>query len=184
MQFRKLFGGMLLLSLVAGCGGGGPTQAPVGATTNPAATSDGGNGGSATQAPDATQAGGGGGGGGTGQYGSAQFQVTGPVEASGTFDFVPASSIFGGSAGAALNFINTGDSSAVLSIIVDESGKVVVSYASLAGQVPGAACTTSDWDMQSGSARGTFDCTAEFSIPASGAAVAGGKITGHFTAHS
>ena len=183
MHVRKLFGGMVLLSLVAACGGGGPTPSPVGGTQNPGATSGGGAGGGATEAPDATQSGGGGDGG-TGQYGSVQFQITGPVEASGTYDFLPASSIFGGRAGAALNFTNTGDSSAILSIIVDESGKVAVSYASTSGQVPGAECTTSDWDMQSTSAKGTFDCTAAMSITGSGAAVAGGKITGHFTAHT
>jgi hypothetical protein len=38
--------------------------------------------------------------------------------------------------------------------------------------------------MQATSARGKFDCTAEMSITGSGAAVAGGKITGEFTAHT
>jgi hypothetical protein len=180
MRIRNLFGVALLLAFVAACGGGGPTQAPNGATQNPAAT--GGGGGGATAAPGATQSGGGGGG--TGQYGSVQFHVTGPVEASGTYDFLPAGSIFGGSAGAALNFTNSSDSGSILSIIVDPSGKVAVSYVSTAGQVPGASCTTSDWDMQATSARGKFDCTAEMSITGSGAAVAGGKITGEFTAHT
>lgn len=185
MRVSKAFGGFLVLALVAGaCGGNSPTKAPAGATQNPAAGTDDGGGGGATEAPGATQSGGGGGGGGTGQYGSVQFQITGPVAASGTYDFIPASSIFGGSAGAALNFANSSDANAVLSIIVNETGKVFVSYASTTGQVPGAECTTSDWDMQASSAKGKFDCTAAMSIPASGAAVAGGHITGQFTAHT
>lgn len=185
MAVRKLFSGVLLVALVAACGSGGPTQAPAGATQNPAATGDGGGG--ATEGPVATQSGGGGGGGGgggTGQYGSAEFQITGPLQASGTYNFLPAGSIFGGSSGAALNFTNPSDSGSILSIIVDESGSVSVSYISTAGQVPGATCTTSDWDMQATSAKGKFDCTAQMSITSSGAAVAGGKITGQFTAHT
>jgi hypothetical protein len=184
MSIRKLFAGTLVLSLVAACGGGSPTQPPAGATQNPLATADGGGGG-ATQAPDATQSGGGGGGGGgNGQYGSVTFQITGPLETSGTYDFLPVGSMFGGTAGDALNFTNPSDNKSVLSIIVDETGKVVVSYLGAAGQVPGAECTTTDWDMQAQSGHGKFDCTAQLSITASGAAVAGGKITGQFTAHT
>jgi hypothetical protein len=182
MRIRKPFGGVLLLAFVAAaCGGGSPTQAPGAATQNPEATQD--SGGGATQAPGATQAGGGGGGGGNGQFGSAQFQITGPLETSGTYDFSPVGSIFGGSAGTVLNFVSPGDNGAVLSILIDPTGKVAVSYLSGAGQVPGAECTTSDWDIQATSGKGKFDCTAQMTITSSGAAVQGGRITGDFTAH-
>jgi hypothetical protein len=161
--------------LAAACGGGSPTQAPAGATQNPAGV---------TEAPGATQSGGGGGGGGSGQFGSAQFQVTGPLETSGTYDFSPVGSIFGGSAGTVLNFVSPGDAGAVLSILIDPTGKVAASYLSGAGQVPGAECTTSDWDIQATSGKGKFDCTAQMTITSSGAAVQGGRITGEFTAHT
>ncbi len=172
MQLPRSLAAIALIGmLAAACGGGSPTQAPGGATQNPGAT----QGAGATQSIGGT---------GTGQYGSVEFRVTGPIEATGKYDFIPAGSIFGGSAGTVLNFANEGDTNSIVSILIDESGKVVVSYVSTAGQVPGAECTTSDWNIGSGNAKGKFDCTAAMTLTGSGAAVAGGKITGEFTAHT
>lgn len=188
MQVRQGFGGLVLVAMVvAACGGNAATQTPAGATQQPGATS-GGGGGSPTDAPAATQSGGGGGGGGggTGQYGSVTFTLSGAFDKTATFDFIPAGSMFGGSSGSALNFTDgTSDGGgSVLSILIDESGKAVVSYVGTEGQVPAAECTTSDWNVGAQSASGKFDCKAALSITASGATVQGGKITGQFTAHT
>lgn len=191
MQVRKRFGGVVLVALVAGaCGGSGATQTPAGATQAAGATQDGGGGGGgggSTEQPAATQSGGGGGGGGgTGQYGSVTFTVSGAFDKTATFDFIPAGSMFGGSNGSALNFTDgTSDGQgSVLSILIDESGKAVVSYVGTEGQVPAAECTTSDWNVGAQNASGKFDCKAALSITASGATVQGGKITGQFTART
>jgi hypothetical protein len=185
MQVLKNLGAVLVLGVVvAACGGGAaPTQAP-GATQ-----SGGGGGGTATQAPAATDGGGNGGnGGGIGtQFGKVTYTVTGPVQASGELGFIPQASMFGGDQGSVLNFGDTdmgGTGASVVSIVIDASGAVLVSYAGPAGQVPAASCTTSDWNIGAGNASGKFECTAATSITASGAAVAGGNIKGEFTAHT
>lgn len=173
----------LSLALSA-CGGGSGTQAPGGATTNPG---DGGGTATdvapATDTPVATQSGGGGGGGG-GQYGSVKFQLSGAIEKSGELPFLPPGSMFGGAAGTVLNFTDSTDNTQIVSILVDDGGKVVVSYSGTDGQVPAAECTTSDWKIEAQSGSGTFDCRASMSFTGSGAMVEGGKITGEFTAHT
>ena len=134
--------------------------------------------------PGETQTGGGGGPGGGGQYGSVKFQLTGAIEKSGELPFVPPGSMFGGAAGTILNFTDSADNTQILSILVDQSGKVVVSYSGTDGQVPAAECTTTDWKIEAQSGSGKFDCTAAMSFTGSGAMVEGGKITGEFTAHT
>jgi hypothetical protein len=182
MQVPRSIAAISLLGLIVTACGGGPaaaTQGPGGGATQ--APGDGG--GTATQAPVATQGGPGGGGGG-GQYGSVKFQLSGAFDKSGELDFVPAGSMFGGAAGTVLNFTDAGDNAQVVSILVDASGKVVVSYAGTDGSMPAAECTTTDWKLEAQSGSGKFDCTAAVSMTASGATAQGGKITGEFTAHT
>lgn len=183
---RSLIAVTLLGVLVAACGGSPATQGPggPGATSGgPGATS--GNGGQATQnpGPGQTQSGGNGGNGG-GQFGSVKFTVSGPFDKTGEYPFIPAGSLFGGPSGSVLNFSLGDDNSSLVSILMSEDGSVVVSYIGTEGQVPGATCTTRDWDIQAQSASGKFDCTATMSITSSGAAVEGGKIVGEFTART
>jgi hypothetical protein len=171
--------------LLSACGGSGAaaTQA-----------NGGGGGGTATDQPQATDepqgtdAGGGGGGGGNDigfGNGKATFEVSGPITASGEYGFVPYGSIFGGAQGSSLTFARTtGADASLLNIIVGQDGSVLVSYTGTEGQMPAAACTTSDWNIGATSGSGKFDCTAQFSITASGATVAGGTIKGSFEAHA
>lgn len=179
---RSVIAITLLGALAAACGGTTATQGPdgPGATTN--------TGGQATQdpGPGATQGGNGGNGGngGTGQYGSVKFTISGPFDKTEEFDFVPAGSLFGGAAGGVLNFYDGEDNTSIVSILISEDGSVVVSYVGTDGQVPGAECTTRDWNIQAQSASGKFDCTAAISFTGSGAAVEGGKIVGEFTART
>ena len=174
---RSLIAVTLLGVLAAACGGTPATQGPGG----PGATSN--NGGQATQDPGPGQTqGGGNGGNGGGQYGSVKFTISGPFDKTDEFPFVPAASIFSG-AGSVMNFSRGEDNTSLLSILVGEDGSVVVSYTSTEGQVPGATCTTRDWNMQAQGGSGKFDCTAAMSIIGSGATVEGGKIVGEFTAH-
>jgi hypothetical protein len=176
---RSMVAVTLLGALVAACGGTTPaTQGPDG----PGATSN--NGGQATQdpGPGQTQSGGNGGNGG-GQYGSVKFTVSGPFDKTDEYEFVPAGSLFG-TAGGVLSFYEEGDTTSILSILIGEDGSVLVSYAGLDGQVPGAECTTRDWNIQAQSGSGKFDCTAAFSITGAGATVEGGKIVGEFTART
>ena len=178
---RSLVAVTLLGVLVAACGSTPATQGPDG----PGATSN--NGGQATQDPGPvqTQSGNGGNGGnGGGQFGSVKFTISGPFDKSDEYPFVPAGSMFGGAAGSVLNFSNTGDSSSIVSILVSEDGSVVVSYVGTEGQVPGATCTTRDWNMEARGGSGKFECTASLSFTGSGAAVEGGKIVGEFTART
>lgn len=183
MQGFKQVGAVIMLgAVIAACGNkAAATQAP-GATQ----AGGGGTGAGATEAAAATQSsGGGGGGGGTGDttYGKVTFTVSGPITDSGEFGFVPPASLFGGAAGSSLTFSN-GASDTLISIIQGQDGSVVVSYTSTKGQVPAAACTTSDWNMGSNQGSGKFDCKAQFSIVPSGATDAGGEIKGEFSAHS
>ena len=181
MQVLKNVGAAVVLgAIVAACGGGSaPTQAP-------GATQAGGNGGNATQIPAATQGGGGGGGNGIDtSHGKVTFTVSGPLSASGEYGFIPAGSIFGGAQGSVFNFGDTsGADASIVSIIVSPDGTVLVSWSGPAGQVPGAQCTTSDWNVGGTEAKGKFDCTAAFSMTSSGATVEGGTIKGEFTARS
>ncbi|MEO5704626.1 MAG: hypothetical protein ABIZ52_08595 [Candidatus Limnocylindrales bacterium] len=144
------------------------------------------SGSSPTQGPGATQGGGvpgGNPGGGDTSNGKVTFQVTGAITASGEWGFVPAASIFGGDQGASLSFSNSLEQNAGLfSIVVAQDGQVLVSYVGPEGQVPGAECTTSDWNMGTSEGSGKFDCTAALTITSTGATSTGGKITGSFTA--
>ena len=179
-----------MLSLIAGaaivfsaCSSGSPTQAP-------AQTADaGGGGGGATQAHDATQppaatAGGGGlGGGAATGTGTIHLEISGPVSKTGDYDFAPAGSIFGGSAGSSLNFTND-QTSEIVSILVSGEGKVLVSYGSMDFSVPGAECTTTNWNLTATSGSGEFDCNASLVITAAGAQLTGARIKGSFTTHA
>jgi hypothetical protein len=174
----------LFIAVVA-CGGGGPTQAPGGATTNP-----GGGGGTATEGPQATDVPGatlaGGGGSkpaGWDQYGKVHIELTGPAEKSGDYGFIPAGSFFGGAQGSSLNFTNEG-SNEIVSILVSAEGKVIVSYGTVDVSVPGAECTTSNWNIGATTASGSFDCQAGLVIMSSGATLTGGHLIGTFDARA
>lgn len=183
MQVVRSLGAAAVLGvIVAACGGNAPTQAP-GATQS----GGGGGGGGATQQPAATEDNGGNGGnGGTigFQNGKVKFTATGPVAAEGEYGFIPAASMFGGSAGSIFNFASSADSDAtLLNISVNADGSVTVSLTgATVGQIPGSTCTTSDWNIGSTSASGKFDCKSALSISASGAVVEGSIIKGEFTA--
>ena len=126
-----------------------------------------------------------GGGGGSSQFGSVKFTVTGGIEKTAEYPFSPVGSIFGGAAGAALNFIKDDNGQASsLSIVMDPNGTVVVSYLGTEGQVPAAECTKTDWNVGATSGSGKFDCKASITITGSGATVQGGSIKGEFTAHA
>lgn len=172
---RSVVVAALLGVLLAACGGGpAATQGP-GATT--------GNGGQATNDPGPGQTTSGGNGGG-GQYGSVKFSISGPFDKTDEYPFIPTGSMFAGPTGALLSFSPGDTTDALLSIIVNGDGSVVVSYVGTDGQVPAAECTTSDWNMQAQSGSGKFDCKAAMSITGSGATVAGGTIKGEFTART
>lgn len=188
MHRKRHFIAAVLFGVVAvACGGGSPTEAPGGATQNPAATIDGGGGGGgATDTPVATQAGGGGGGGNVDTtYGRMHIEITGPVTKSADYGFLPAGSIFGGAQGSALNFTNGAEgTSEIASILVGEDGKVVVSWITKDFQAPAAECTTSNWNISGTSGSGTFDCTAALVIMGSGAMVQNATVKGNFEARS
>lgn len=181
---RPLAGLALAALLTSACGGGsGATQAAAATTPaggNPtAATSN------ATDEPQATQTGGGGGSkpAGWDQYGSVHIEVSGPVSKSADYGFVPAGSLFGGAQGASLNFTVEGTNE-VVAILISADGTVVISYGGQDFSMPAAQCTTSNWNVGATSGSGSFDCTAQLTILASGASVQGGKITGTFQAHA
>ena len=170
MRVLNSFGAVIVLGAVLGACGASATQGP--------------DGGGPTQGPNATEAGGGGGGGGDTSHGKVTYSITGPIQKNGELGFIPAASLFGGDQGSVLNFGDTAGSGQTLSIVIGPDGSVVASYIGPEGQVPGATCTTSNWNVGAGQASGTFDCTASITITASGASVQGGKITGSFTANS
>ena len=184
---RSIAGLGIVALLLSACAGSGPAATQ----TN---GGGGGGGGTATDQPETTDepqgtdAGGGGGGGGNDigfGNGKATFEVSGPITASGEYGFVPPGSIFGGSQGSSLTFARTtGADASLLSIIIGQDGSVLVSYTGTEGQMPAAACTTSDWNIGATSGSGKFDCTAQFTITKSGATVAGGTIKGSFEAHA
>lgn len=183
-RHRWLIPSAALSIALAACGGGTPTQAPGGATTNP-------GGGTPTNVPQgtdtpvATQSGGGGGDkpAGWDQYGKVHIELTGPVEKSGDYGFVPAGSFFGGAQGSSLNFTNDA-SSEIVSILVGADGKVIVSYGSEEMSAPAAECTTSNWNIGATSGSGSFDCTAGMIILSTGATLTNGHLTGTFDARA
>jgi hypothetical protein len=182
MQLLKNIGAVAVLgAVIAACGGNAPTQTP--GATQAAGDGGGGGGGGATQAPAATD--GGGGGITDASHGKATFTISGPITKSGEFAFVPAGSIFGGDQGDSLSFTDSlQNNTSILSIVQSPDGSVVVSYGGPDGQIPGAPCTTTDWNIGAGSGSGKFDCTAAFTLMPSGATVQGGEIKGEFSAHS
>jgi hypothetical protein len=180
-----------LLTLIAGtamvlsaCSGATPTQSPTATTQAPGQTADtgGGDGSGPTDAPDATGGSGGGGITGTGS-GTVHIEISGPVSKAGDYAFAPAGSLFGGAQGSSLSFTND-QTNEIVSILISADNKVVVSYGGPDLTVPGAECTTSDWNMTATSGSGSFDCTATLIITAAGAQLTGGKIKGTFTAHA
>jgi hypothetical protein len=179
MRLRGAFTAILLAAVAAACSGG------------PAATQGGNGNGNPTPAPQQptpapqqpTPDGNGGGGNPDFTYGKVTFEVSGPIQTSDEYGFVPVASLFGGPAGTSLNFTNNVESGgSLLTIVQTPEGTVIVQFVGAAGTIPASTCETSNWNIGTTNASGTFDCTAEFSMMPSGAAVQGGRITGSFTA--
>ena len=176
--------------LLSACGSAAtPTQpAGAGSTSGAQPTGNGGNVATepvATDQPAATQAGNGGGDGkspGWDQYGKVHVDMAGPVTKSADYGFVPAGSLFGGAQGSSLNFSNGNDE--IVSILIGADNKVIVSYGGQDFSMPGAECTTSNWNVGATSASGSFDCKAAITILASGASAQNGTIKGTFDAHA
>jgi hypothetical protein len=171
---------LCLVSFAAACGGGS------GAATQ----GTGGGGGGSTQGPttteaaEATDAGGGGGGGGVGtQNGKLHLEVSGPLQKSADFGFIPTGSIFGGAQGAALNFGSLAGGE-IVSVYIGADQSVVVSYSGKDFSAPGANCTTSNWNIGATSGSGSFECTDIIAITAAGAQVPGVTMKGNFDAHT
>lgn len=167
----------VLVAVVAACSGApAATQGPGGgggSTTQPQATVQ----------PVATQPGSGGNTAGWDQYGKVHIEVSGPVQKTGDYGFVPAGSLFGGAQGSSLNFTND-NTSELVSILISPDGTVVVSVTTAEFSAPAAQCTTSNWNMGATSGSGSFDCTAALVILASGATAQGGTVKGTFEAHA
>jgi hypothetical protein len=168
---------------VAACGGSAATQAPAGATTNPAdggpgATENPAGGGAATENP----GGGGGNPAGWDQYGKAHVEVTGPdVSVSKDLGFLPIASHFGGTDQTILYFTIEGTESVLT--LTWSSGTAAASYVSPDVSTTGTECTTSNVNLGGSSASGSFDCTSAIMVLKSGATVEGGKLKGTFDAH-
>lgn len=180
MQVSRSIVAIALVGVVAvACGGSGATQAPGGATQAPGATQGGGG---ATNQPQATQ----GGGDGTkpagwDQYGKVSYEISAPVSLSGELGFLPVASVFGGDQGSTLSFSYLGGST-VLSISFTQ-GKVAISFGSEAGTVIGTDCTTSNLNIGSSSASGSFECTQVVAMMASGGQVTNVTMKGNFNGH-
>jgi hypothetical protein len=187
MRLREGFSILLLTAMAAACSGTGPGATQSG---NGGGNGNGGNGSTsppqATEAPQPTADGGNGGNGGVDfSHGKATFTVSGPIQTSDVYAFIPQASLFGGPAGTSLSFSdNVGENASLLSILISQDGSVLVSWVGPDGSMPAAECTTSDWNIGATSGSGKFDCTAAFTIMPSGASVAGGRIVGEFTANA
>jgi hypothetical protein len=185
---RSIVAIALVSVLAAACGGSSATQALGGATQGPGAATQnpGGGGGGATEAPAATQSGGGGGGGGgvNTANGKIHIELRGPIEKTVDLGFVPAASIFGSSGQvSSLNFSNDA-TNAIATVTVSAEGAVLVTYGAEDVSVPGAQCTTSNWNIGATSASGSFDCNAALAMTPSGALVQGVTMKGTFDAHT
>ncbi|MEO8274488.1 MAG: hypothetical protein ABI620_10515 [Chloroflexota bacterium] len=179
MRVRSVSSGLLLIAVVAACGGGtSPTQGPGAATQNPA-TTDGGGG--ATAAPVATDGGGGGNPAGWDQYGKLSFEISAPF-GSGELGFVPLASHFESDQATSLSFTNEG-SDTVIGILLTQ-GKLNISYGSPAGTVIGTNCTGTNMSIQQSSASGSFECTEALALSSAGAQVANVTLRGNFNVHS
>jgi hypothetical protein len=177
MLVRKSFGAVLLLAFAtAACGGANPTDAPAGASQNPAATQDGGDGGGD---------GGGGGGGGTLGFdnGKVHYEATGSVQASGDLGFAPASSRFDPASASSLTFANNTDTSDVFLIVQVIEDAVSVSFTNSEFSLAGTTCTATDLKVEARSASGKFECDTAFALLLSGATVGPAHISGSFDAH-
>jgi hypothetical protein len=180
MQIPKAMSWLALLALVfAACSGGaGVTQQPGTATQG-----TGGGRGTATEVPAGTEPAAGGGGGkqaGWDQYGKVHIEISGPVQKSADYGFIPAGSVFGGAQGSSLNFTIEGTNE-IVALLIGADGKLIVSYGGPDFTAPAAECTTSNWNIGATSGSGSFDCSAV--ILASGAQVTGATIKGTFDAH-
>jgi hypothetical protein len=178
MKRHRLLIPLAALSLaLAACGGGGPTQAPGGPTTNP-----GDGGGTATDVPPApTDGAGGPGGGNPGGSGQIHIEIGGPVDVTVDEPFFPIGSRFGGAAGTALNFTNE-DATGIASI-GEANGTVFVSYVSEELAANAQNCQLSNWNIGATSGSGSFDCKEGFAtMTADGQFVSGVTMKGSFEA--
>lgn len=184
-RLLTLIGGAAIV--LAACSSGSPTQAPGAATQALGQTTDpggGGGGSGSSEAPVATTGSGGGGIGVPGAgSGTVHIEVSGPISKSGDYDFVPAGSIFGGTAGSSFSFTNAAATD-VVTVNATSDGKVVILYGTPDFTVPAAECTTSNWNIGASSASGSFECDGSVIITAAGATLTNGTVKGNFTAHA
>jgi hypothetical protein len=173
---------VLLLAACGASGGGAGAAATAGAQATPppqaTPTEGGGTSGGETTGGDT-----GGKPAGWDQYGKVHIEMSGPVSKTVDLGFVPAGSVFGGAEGSSFSFQDLA-AGQIASILIGPDNSVVISYGDEEFSMPGAQCTTSNWNIGATSASGTFDCTAAFVVLASGGSLASGKLKGSFTAHN
>ena len=175
---RSIFALAIVAALLSACSGGaGPTQQPAAATQTP------GGGGTETQVPGATDGGGGGGGGG-GQldtsHGKAHVDISGSVTKNLDLGFQPILSHFGGTDATVLYFVPA-DAQGALAVTLT-SGQLNAVYTSTDASVTGIECTATNLKADATSASGSFECTKNAVILASGASSQDAGFKGTFEA--
>jgi hypothetical protein len=178
--FGSLIAMVFMASAIAACGGAKTTQTP-----------SSGDGRGPTAAPEATSADGSGstagtGGGGTvvgTGNGTLNLTITGPVQKSADYPFIPAGSILSNDQGGSLSFADDA-AGEVVSVLVAADKSVVVSFGSQDFAVPGATCTTTNWTFGVSGASGSFECKDGLAIKADGSQVTGVTMKGTVNVHA
>ena len=164
----------IVAALLSACSGGaGPTQQPA------AATQSSGGGGTETQVPGATDGGGGGGQLDT-SHGKAHVDISGAVTKNLDLGFQPILSHFGGTDGTVLYFVPA-DAQGALAVTLT-SGQLNAVYTSTDASVTGIECTATNLKADATSASGSFECTKNAVILASGASSQNAGFKGTFEA--
>jgi len=165
----------IVAALLSACSGGaGPTQQPA------AATQTSGGGGTETDVPGATDGGGGGGGQLDTSHGKAHVDISGSVTKNLDLGFQPILSHFGGMDGTVLYFIPA-DAQGALAVTLS-SGQLNAVFTSTSASVTGIECTATNLKADATSASGSFECTKNAVILASGASSENAGFKGTFEA--
>jgi len=191
MHTRATVGAAFLVVMLAACGGSSATQAPGGAnnggnaggtpTQAPAATEDNGDGGNG----DGGNGDGGNGDGGNGApdttFGSGHVDIGGVASASVDLGFSPILSHFGGTDSTIL-YLLPADSEGALALTWS-SGEFIAVFTSTQVTVSGIECSTSNLQIGSTSAKGSFECSKNYVVLSSGASAADASFKGTFDVH-
>ena len=165
----------IVAALLSACSGrAAPTQQPATATQSP------GGGGTETQVPGATDGGGGGGGQFDTSHGKAHVDISGSVTKNLDLGFQPILSHFGGTDQTVLYFIPA-DAQGALAVTLT-SGQLNAVYTSTDASVTGIECTATNLKADATSASGSFECTKNAVILASGASSQDAGFKGTFEA--